>query len=1178
MKIPFTAFVGFVCLLSFLTSCNKKPKSLLYLLPESHTGISFANIIDESDSFNILTEEYIYNGGGVGVADFNNDGLQDLFFTGNTVSNRLYLNKGELKFEDVTEKANLISTGTWSSGVAVADVNGDGFTDIYVCATMLPDPLKRRNLLYINQGPDAEGIPTFTEEAAAYGLDDSGYAMMAAFFDYDKDGDLDVYILINQRLTGVPTNYRKKMEDGSSPNNDKLYRNNGDNTFTDVSSESGINIEGFGLGLAVADFNNDTWPDLYISNDFLSNDILYINNHDGTFTNSSRKYVGHQSQFSMGNDAADVNNDGLSDIVTLDMLPETNHRKKTTIGGSSYQSYINNEEYGYEYQYVRNMLHINGGLDNGISFSEIGQLSGIYQTEWSWSPLFADFDNDGHRDLVVTNGFPRDITDKDFAKFRASVSKLAGPGLIVDSIPVIRIANYAFRNNGDLTFTDLSEEWGFTQPCFSNGAAFADLDNDGDLDYVINNINDPAFVYENTLYAADHRPDTVHYLKVRLRGSKGNPSGLGAKIWVVRKGETQFHDHNVYRGYLSSVDPVVHFGLGANDVVDSVRIVWPDGKGQVLANVKADQLIELSHEEATSSATGNKTGAGGLLVREVSQQRGLQYVHSEDDKIDYNYQRTLPHKFSQSGPGLAVGDINGDGLEDLVLGGSALNSTVLYLQNSQGRFTRNDRAFSDQKKMHEDMGLLLFDADGDQDLDLYVVSGSVEYPESAPQYQDRLYLNDGRGRFTLAHDALPELTSSGSCVRAADFDGDGDLDLFVGGRVVPLKYPYPAKSYLLRNDGGAFTNVTSSLSPELENIGMVTDALWSDVDNDGHADLLVTGEFMPPTLFRNTGKEFVRVENSGLDNYRGWWNSITGADFDNDGDIDYVVGNYGLNNSYCATPEYPLEVYAKDFDNNGSVDAILACYLKESLESTKGKKLYPVHFWDELIAQSPKYRQRFSSYDQYGRTTMAALMAEEDTSGIVKLEANFMESAYVENLGNLTFKVSPLPMVAQVAPVNGMVVEDINRDGNEDLLLIGNDYGNEVFVGKMDAFTGLVLLGDGSGSFQPVHAAASGFHVGGDAKALAKLVSADGSVLFVATQNKDSLRVFGQEKDNSAWFTPETTDAWVELSYQDGRKGKVELRYGSGYLSQSTRRLRIPGDVAQIKVFDSQGNSRVVGE
>lgn len=1175
MKRNLPASLLALSLLTVAVSCHREPRTLFRLLEENYTGIHFANTIEESDTFNILTEEYIYNGGGVGVADFNNDGLQDLFFTGNMVSNRLYVNKGELRFEDITDKANLNTKGTWSSGVAVADVNGDGLVDIYVCATMLPDASKRHNLLYINQGTDSKGVPTFTEQAADYGLDDDSYSMMAGFFDYDKDGDLDVYILVNQRLTGVPTNYRKKMEDGSSPNNDKLYRNNGDNTFTDVSAEAGINIEGFGLGLSIADFNNDGWQDLYISNDFLSNDVLYINNQDGTFTNRSRQFISHQSQFSMGNDAADVNNDGLSDIITLDMLPETNHRKKTTIGGTSYQTYINNEKYGYEYQYVRNMLHINRGLQGGVGFSEVGQLAGIYQTEWSWSPLFADFDNDGRRDLVVTNGFPRDITDKDFAKFRAEVSNLAGPELMVDSIPVIRISNYAYRNNGDLTFTDVSKEWGFDHPCFSNGAAFADLDNDGDLDYVINNINDPAFVYENTLYSPSSRPDSVHYLMVKLKGPKVNPTGLGAKVMIMGKGKEQFHDHNVYRGYLSSVYPVIHFGLGKDALVDTLMVLWPDGKGQVITNVDADQQIEVSYQDAVSQPPVLfNTNASNRFLNEVSNQRGLAYRHDEADKIDYNYQRTLPHKFSQAGPGVAVGDVNGDGLEDIVLGGSALNPTTIFLQDTQGRFTRNDRAFSDENKVNEDQGLLLFDADGDGDLDLYAVSGSMEYLESAPQYQDRLYTNNGRGKFTFAPDALPELRTSGSCVRAADFDGDGDLDLFVGGRVVPLKYPFPPESFLLRNDDGRFTDITASFSPDLSRVGMVTDALWSDVDNDGDADLIVVGEFMSPTLFINTGQILRRAENTGLENYRGWWNSITAADFDHDGDIDYVVGNYGLNNSYCATPEYPLEVFAKDFDNNGSVDAILACYLKESLQNPEGKKLYPVHFWDELISQSPKYRRRFASYDEYGRTTMAALMAKEDTSGMVKLNANFMESAYVENLGNFQFRVSALPMVAQVAPVNGMAVEDIDRDGNSDLLLIGNDFGNEVFVGKMDAFTGLVLLGDGAGNFRPVNSAASGFHVSGDAKALAKLVAADGDILFVATQNKDSLRVFEQPKDNSTWFTPRATDAWAELVYQDGRKEKVELRYGAGYLSQSTRRLRIPNDVTQVTVFDSQGNSR----
>lgn len=1163
----------FLFSVAFFVSCQEKPKTLFRLLPPTKTGVDFINTIEETDSFNILTEEYIYNGGGVGVGDFNNDGLEDLFFTGNLVSNKLYINQGNLKFKDVTDVAKLTTSDIWSSGASIVDINGDGWMDIYVCTTLWPDSAKRRNLLYINSGLNENGVPVFDEQASAYNLDDTSYSVMAGFFDYDRDGDLDVYILVNQRLTGVPTNYRDKVQDGSSPNNDKLYRNNGNGTFTDVSRESGIVIEGFGLGMAIADFNLDGWQDLYISNDFLSNDVLYINNQDGTFSNRSRDFIGHQSQFSMGNDASDINNDGLPDIITLDMLPETNMRKKTTIGNKSYQTYINNEKYGYEYQHVRNMLQLNNGVGAGVGFSEIGQLSGIYQTEWSWSPLFADFDNDGHRDLLVTNGFPKDITDKDFANYRAMVNNLVGPGLLVDSIPVIKIPNYAYRNNGDLTFSDVTSSWGLTQPSFSNGAAFVDLDNDGDLDYVVNNIDDPAFIYENTL-STESKQDTVHFLQLKLKGTKNNPYALGSKIKILSEGQVQFYEQNTYRGYLSSVDPVIHFGLGARDKVDSVLITWPDGKVTIMNNVQSNQRLEVDYESSIS-ATNHSVKQSTPIVNEISSKRKLLYRHGEDDKIDYNLQRTLPHKFTQYGPGMAAGDINSDGMEDLVIGGSVGHATTVFVQGKDGTFSAKTQSIFNEKKEEEDMGLLLFDADGDNDLDLYIVSGGSEYPAFEPQYQDRLYLNDGKGNFTKTDKAIPSITASGSCVRAADFDSDGDLDLLVGGRVVPAKYPYPANSYLLRNDGGRFTDVTKEWCNELSTLGMVTDAIWSDVDNDNHVDLIVVGEFMPITVFNNTGSSLVR-SSSELDDYKGWWNSIVGGDFDHDGDIDFVAGNYGLNNSYCASPDFPLKAYAKDFDGNESVDVVLACYLKESLDQNVERKLFPVHFWDELNSQSPKFRQQFSSYKQYGRVTMERLFKPEELTDAIQLEANYMASSYIENLGGNKFKITSLPMLCQVAPVNGIIADDVNDDGNLDLLLIGNDYGNEVFVGKMDAMTGLVLLGDGKGNFTIQQTASSGFKINGDAKALVKISGANDRMIYAASQNRDSLRVFERNVNALAqqYFTPEALDVSAELFYEDGKKDKVEFYYGSGFLSQSSRKLRIPKGVKEVVVYDSKGGSR----
>jgi enediyne biosynthesis protein E4 len=1156
----------------------KAPATLFELMPADKTGVEFVNDIQETDTFNILTYEYIYNGGGVGIADFNNDGSRDIFFAGNLVSNKLYLNKGNFAFTDVSETAGINIANRWNSGVTIVDINNDGWLDLYITATMRADSADRRNMLFVNKGINAEGIPTFSEEAGSYGIADTGYSVMAAFFDYDRDDDLDLYILTNQRMNNVPTNYRPKIVDGSALNNDRFYRNNGDGTFTNNTKEAGILIEGFGLGLAVSDFNKDGWPDLYVSNDYLSNDIMYINNGNGTFTNRIGEYVGHQSQFSMGNDVADINNDAQPDIITTDMLPETNARKKTTIGNKSYSVYLNNEQFGYEYQYVRNMLHLNNGLDKGMKFSEIGQLAGVHQTEWSWSPLFVDADNDGFKDLIITNGFPKDITDKDFSNYRADVGNIASIALLVDSIPVIKIPNYAYRNNGALTFTDVTAEWGLGTKSFSNGAAFADLDNDGDLDYVTNNINDKAFIFRNTLNDAkaedgkESKPRNA-YLDLKLEGSKGNRLAIGSKVTLYYEGKTQYYEQFIYRGFLSSIDPQIHFGLGQLTKIDSATVVWPDSRKSVVISPALNQVLTVTYPTGAPIPTSLPLATTVTFVDNTAT-LGLTYKHVDDDMIDFNMQRTLPHKFSQSGPGLAVGDVNNDGLEDLVIGGSVKRNHAVYLRQKNGTFalqSKGDPQKMDVDKGEEDEGLLLFDADGDKDQDLYVVGGGFE-GNSAIEYRDRLYFNNGKGGFVLDTAALPQTNASGSCVRAADFDSDGDLDLFVGGRVVPSAYPSAPDSYLLLNDKGKFTDATASFSADLQKIGMVTDALWSDFDNDGQVDLIVVGEFMPITFFKNEGGKLVKVAAPGIEGKSGWWNSITGADFDNDGDTDYVAGNLGLNNNFQVTNGYPLKCFAKDFDGNGSIDPIMACYMRESMDGTE-RKLVPVHFWEEMNSQSPKFRRKFSRFHQFSKATMETLLTADELKGASILEANEMSSSYIENLGGGKFKLTPLPIQAQVAPVNGLLADDIDGDGKIDIVMTGNDYGNEVFAGRYDAFIGLVLKGDGKGNFAPLNPSTTGFKVDGDAKALVKFVDGKSDV-YVASQNKGALKAFVVNKEGTSLVTPEFGDVSCDIKLEDGRIRKHEFYYGSGFLSQSGRKLRLPKGTASVLMHSVDGKSR----
>jgi enediyne biosynthesis protein E4 len=1157
-------FIAFACLMAVYACRNMDSSDPLFeKIDVAHHGIMFQNTIEETDSINILTLEYIYNGGGVSIADFNNDSLSDIFLTGNTVSNRLYLNKGDFKFEDVSETAGIKASNKWKSSSAVVDINADGLMDIYVCATINPDSLRRENMLFVNQGVNETGIPVFKDQAKEYGINYRGHSSGAAFLDIDNDDDLDLYVMTNSMQRGIPINYREKINDGSSSNTDVLFRNNGNGTFTNISKWAGILHEGYSLGVAIADVNQDGWQDIYVSNDYITNDLLYINNKNGTFTEMIDRYLKHQSQFSMGNDIADINNDAYPDIITLDMLPERNLRRKTVITGNNYSNYINNEKYGYAPQHVRNMLHLNNG--DG-TFSEIGQLAGVHQTEWSWSPLFADIDNDGFKDLLITNGFPRDVSDKDFANFRVEAGNIASVAMQIDSIPVVKVPNYAFRNSADLTFQDVTQQWGMAEPSFSNGAAFADFDNDGDLDYVVNNINDPIFLYRNNLNQQNSKKR--HFLRVKLKGGGLNSLGLGAKVILNYQGQSQYHDHSIYRGYISTVESVIHFGLDTVNVIDSVTVYWPDGKVNFLSDVRVDQTLFIDHENAVPAAALKNNNPMSLL--QPAKVAGLDFVHKEKDKIDFNLQRPMPHKFSECGPALAVGDINNDGLEDFYMGGAASFNGIFFTQQPAGSFSRLELS----KGEEEDQGALFFDLDLDGDQDLYVVSGSYEHNPGSQESKDRLYLNDGKGGFSNISSSLPETFSNGSCVRACDFDRDGDLDLFVGGKTIPGKYPLPAESYLLVNNAGRFENKTKDLNAQISTCGIVNDALWTDYDNDGLFDLMVVKEFGAVALYRNEGKKFTQLESSGLEKFNGWWNSINGYDFDQDGDMDYVAGNLGKNNYYKANDEQPLKIYAKDFDGNGNLDIVLSCYLKS--ESGEMRE-FPVHFWDELNSQSPAFRRKFRSYKKYGMADMDMLLTDEEQREAMILSVNYTSTSYIENIGDGTFNVRPLPVEAQFSPVNGIEHFDVNNDQNEDLLMIGNDFGNEIFTGRHDAFNGLVLLGDGRGNFVKADPNTAGFVVKGNGKALVKLYNADGGVKFLAAQNRDSLKVFDLPPQLPEMiFTPNALDAYAELHYENGSKSKIEFYYGAGYLSQSTRKIRLPANVTELVVFDSQGKSRIV--
>jgi hypothetical protein len=1080
----------------FLFSCSES--SRFQLMSASRTGIDFKNTVTETDSFHVMSYEYIYNGAGVGIGDLNNDGLQDIIFAGNQVSPRAYLNTGNFKFSDITQNFAGLTNNQWFSSVTLADVNGDGWVDVYFTSTANKDPKKCANRLWINNGIKDGNGPTFTEMAEKYGIANEDQSVNATFFDYDCDGDLDLYVLNNTLTQRMNTSYRTKVNDGSAANNDKLYRNNGDGTFTDITKEAGILYEGFGLGLAVSDVNKDGYPDIYVSNDYMSNDLLYINQGNGTFKNEIRKYLSYQTKSSMGDDIADINNDGNPDIMTLDMLPEKYYKKKQTINGFSYIFYVNDAKYDYEHQYLRNMLHLHNGFIKGemLPYSEVGQLLGIYQTEWSWAPLFADYDNDGDKDLLITNGYPRDMTDKDWTRMKAQVYGFVGDEkYVIDLAPALKVPNFAFENTGNLSFVNKSKEWLPNIPSYSYGAAFVDLDNDGDLDYITNNLNDEPFILKNT--TMEKSDGKSGYLKIKLTGKGSNTMAIGAKIELWSNGIYQYTEHFMTRGYASSVDPTVHFGLPANSVIDSVKVTWPaSGAVSLLKNVTINQQIEMNENEADPSIT--KARISDKTEYLFAKRDGLiNYTHDQKDFIDFFlHQNIIPHKFSQIGPIIAKGDLNMDGVEDLIIGSTnKLPTTVLLRKGNEFKETAfvgltTQKAFSEA-----DMAVVDIDNDGDNDV--IAVAGGYENPEES-EYQHFLYENT-KGSFSRKPLPIPAFPAS--VVRPFDFNHDGSVDFFVGARVKKGMYPYANHSWIVLNEKG---KLSANSSSKLD-LGMVTDAIWTDYDKDGWEDLIVTREWNSIIVLKNMqGKELVPQIIPGMEEHHGIWNSVVAGDFDQDGDDDYIVGNLGENHRFTVSDQFPLNLYAVDLDLDGNIDPVSTGYWedKDGIMTE-----YPINYLDELIAQSTFFQKKFPDYTTFSFIGIKDVFDAETLKRLdFQLHVN-TTSSYVLWNDKGAFRWEKLPRELQFSTIKKMIVKDFNGDKFPDVLISGNDHTYDIATGYYDANKGYLLLSNGKNqSFTMLPPSKSGILLQGMVESL-QYLEGDTS-LVVAGINRSKVSVF----------------------------------------------------------------------
>lgn len=1091
MKSEFIA-LKLIIIILLLYSCKSEDynenTSLFTKISSEESGVDFINSNEENSEQSIITNDYFYNGGGVALGDINNDGLVDIYFSANQGANKLYLNLGNFKFKDITDQAGVSAHNGWRTGVAMVDINADGYLDIYVCRSAENHPMYRENSLYINNGPDANHNITFTDKAYAYGLNDDSFSTQSAFLDFDKDGDLDMFLLNHsrQQISNAYDIRRRNSKDRVPYVGNKFYRNDG-GKFVDLSDSLGIYgpAANFGLGVALADLNNDGWIDIYTTNDYTANDKVYLNQRGQFFQEKSHDLLTHTSQFSMGVDIADVNNDGWMDIFTLDMLPEDNQRQKELHWPDKYDVYNAMVKNGLHHQYMRNMLHLNQGSFNDSlpQFAEIGQIAGVSNTDWSWSALLADYDNDGLQDLFVTNGFKRAFTNNDFLSYQADLLSKKREGKTIDNIeeilskmPSNEVHNYMFQNKDGLTFSDQSQEWGFSQPNLSNGAAYADLDNDGDLDLVVNNLDEEAGIFRNNSDTARH-----HFLKIQLKGNDSNTFGLGAIVKLYIGDSSLIRSQNPYRGFQSSMEPVLLFGLGKATSVDSLQISWSTGETQTITQLQANQTILLEQKNAYSTTPSEANTPNSYFVKSEVQ---INHTHQENEFIDFKIQLLLPRMYSSAGPALVSADVNDDGLLDLYLGAAKGQSGKILLQNRQGQYLEKENATFQTHYMSEDVDAVFFDMDNDGDKDLYVVSGGYEYKNNDQLLQDRLYRNHGNGNFEKA--SLPKMLSSGSCVRPADIDQDGDFDLFVGGRIVPGSYPQSPHSYLLINDGkGNYSVASDSIAPELQKIGMVTDALWMDVNQDQQQDLIVVGEWMPIKVFINDkGKLEDKSEIYFQPNTEGWWNCVLAADFDNDGDQDLVAGNFGMNNQFKASQDQPVSLYYADFDNNGAVDPIMNYYI--------GGKSYPSPLRDELIAQAPMFKKRFTDYASYAQASIQDILSPEESENAKILNAYQFETTYFENI-NGKFQAQELPTEIQFAPVFALAAMDINQDGHLDIISGGNLDKMRARFGKACGNFGTVLLGNGKGDFQAVSHSKSGIVIRGEVR---KILQQQNQLIF----------------------------------------------------------------------------------